>query len=69
MVVGFSRLWGRWPQIAIIAAVVVLVIIDLVLNGSAWDLPLAWGLFLLTQFVYVAFAISFVLAALFAVPG
>ena len=69
MVVGFSRPWGRWPQIAIIAAIVALVIIDLVLYGSAWGLPLAWGLFLLTQFVYGAFAISFVLAALFAVPG
>ena len=69
MVVGFSRPWGRWPQIAVVAVVAVLVIVDLVLYGSAWDLPLAWGLFLLTEFVYAAFAISFSLAALFAVPG
>ncbi len=69
LVVGFSRPWGRWPQIAVVAVVAVLVIVDLVLYGSAWGLPLAWGIFLLTEFVYGAFAISFPLAALFAVPG
>ena len=46
-----------------------LVAIDLVAYGEIWDLPLAWGIFLFTEFVFGYFAISFFLAAAFAVPG
>ena len=63
VVVGFGRSWGRWPQIG------ALVVIDLAAYGDIWDLPLAWGIFLFTEFVLGVFALSFFLAAAVAVPG
>ena len=69
VVVGFGLRWGRWPQFAAIAAVLALVVADLVAYGEIWDLPLAWAVFLYTEFVFGFFAISFVLAAALAVPG
>ena len=69
VVVGFGRGWGRWPQVAVLPVLLALVLIDLVAYGQIWDLPLAWGIFLFTEFVLGFFAISFLLAAIFAVPG
>ena len=69
VVVGFGRKWGRWPQVAVFPTVLALVAIDLVAYGEIWELPLAWGVFLFTEFVFGFFAISFFLAAIFAVPG
>ena len=69
VVVGFGRSWGRWPQVAVFPFAVALVVADLVAYGQIGDLPLAWGVFLFTEFVWGYFAISFFLAALFAVPG
>ena len=69
VVVGFGRRWGRWPQVAVLPAVLALVAIDLVAYGEIWDLRLAWGVFLFTEFVFGFFAISFFLATAFAVPG
>ena len=69
VVVGFGRRWGRWPQIAVLPVALALVLIDLVAYGEIWELPLSWGVFLFTEFVFGYFAISFFLAAAFAVPG
>ena len=69
VVVGFGRRWGRWPQVAALLAVLALVMVDLVAYGEIWDLPLAWAVFLYTEFVLGFFAISFLLAAALAVPG
>ena len=69
VVVGFGRSWGRWPQIAVFPAALALVLIDLVANGEIWDSPLAWGVFLFTEFFFGFLAISFFLAAALAVPG
>ena len=66
------QLWeevGRWPQIAVISAVLALVVIDLLAYGEIWDLPLAWGVFLFTEFTFGFFAISFLLSGALAVPG
>ena len=69
VVVGFGRKWGRWPQAAVLPVVLALVVTDLLAYGRIWDLPLAWGVFLFTEFVYGFFALSFFLAATLAVPG
>ena len=69
VVVGFGRTWGRWPQVAVLLVALALVVTDLVAYGQIWDLPLARGVFLFTEFVFGFWAISFFLAATFAVPG
>ena len=69
VVVGLGRSWGRRPQAAALAVALVLVVIDLVAYGEIWDLPLAWGVFLFTEFVFGLFAVSFFLAGVLAVPG
>jgi hypothetical protein len=69
VVVGFGRHWGRRPQIAVFPVALALVVIDWVAYGHLWDVPLAMGVYLFTQFVFGYFSISFLLAALFAEPG
>ena len=69
VVVGFSRNWGRWPQVAVFPFALALVIAGLVAYGSAWAPPLGWGVFLFTEFFFAAIAASFLLAGTFAVPG
>ncbi len=69
VVVGFSRRWDRWPQVAVAPVLVALLIASLVAYGDAWDLPLAWGVYAFTEFFYGFIAISFLLGSLLAVPG
>ncbi len=69
IVVGFGLKWGRWPQIAVIPIVLVLVAASLVADEGIWGPPLGWGVFIMVQFWYGFIAPSFLLAAIFAVPG
>ena len=69
VVVGFSRAWGRWPQAVAAGVALALVAADLVAYGSAWGPPLGWSLFMLTELFYGLLGVSFVLAAVLAVPG
>ena len=69
VVIGFGRGRGRWPQVALFPFALALIIADLVVYGSAWAPPLGWGLLIFTAFFFGSIAISFVLAAAFAVPG
>ena len=67
--VGLSRIWGRRPQAAVAGAAAALVVVDLVAYGSLWGPPLGWAVFVSAQFAIGFFALSFLFAALFAVPG
>ncbi len=67
--IGFSRGWGRWPEAAVIPFALALIVVDALAYGSAWGPPLGWFVFVLTEFVYALFALSFLLAAALAVPG
>ena len=69
VVVGFGQRWGRWPRLAVLPIAAVLVIADLVAYESAWGPPLGWGVFVMTEFWFAFIGPSFILAALFAVPG
>lgn len=69
VVVGFSRPWGRWPQLATLLLAAVLIVTDLVAYGSVWGPPLGWGMFSLTAFFFGFFAMSFLVAGTLAVPG
>ncbi len=61
IVVGFSRRWGRWPQVAVVPVVVALLIASLVAYGDLWDLPIAWGVYVFIEFFYGFISISFLL--------
>ena len=67
--VGLTRTWGRWPQAVAAGVALALVVADLVAYGSAWGPPLGWSLFMLTELFYGLIGVSFVLAAVLAVPG
>ena len=67
--IGFGKAWGRWPQIVFFPSVVVLLVIDLVVYGSAWEPLLGWGVFLFTEFFYGFIGLSFLLSAIFVSPG
>ncbi len=68
-VVGLGLKWGRWPQIVAIPVAVVLAVIGLVAYENIWAPPLAWGVFIMTQFWYGFIGPSFILAGILAVPG
>ena len=69
VVVGFSRMWVQWPRAAVLPIVLAFVVADLVAYESGWGPPLGWGLFVFAEFFYGYIGISFLLAAIFAVPG
>ena len=69
VVVGFSRRSGRWPQVAVFPFALALVVADLAAYESAWGPPLGLGVFSFTEFFFGFIGISFVLAAVFRVPG
>lgn len=68
-VVGLGLKWGRWPRIVATPIAVVLGGIGLVAYESVWAPPLAWGVFIMSQFWFGFIGPSFILAAIFAVPG
>ena len=69
VVVGFGPTWGRWPQVAVLPFATALVVADLVAYKSAWGPPLGWGVFSFTEFFFLFLGMSFLLAAVFRVPG
>lgn len=69
IVVGLGLKWGRWPQIVSIPVAVVLAGVGLAAYENVWTPPLAWGVFIMTQFWFGFIGPSFIFAALFAVPG
>ena len=69
VVMGFSRQWGRWPQAAVLPFVLALVVADLLAYESGWGPPLGWGLFVFAEVFFGYIGLSFVMAAVFAVPG
>ena len=68
-IVGLSRPWGRWPQIAVAGFAIALIAADFAAYSSGWGPPLGWGIFAFTAFFYAVIGGAFLLAAFFAVPG
>ena len=69
VVVGLGRSWGRRPQAAALGVAAILLVTDLVAHGEIWEPPLAWGIFLFTEFFFGFLGVSFLLAAVLAVSG
>ena len=67
--VGFGRNFGQWPRYIALALIALGGISDVLLTGSIWGLNLSLALMALIAFVYGYLGASFVMAALFAVPG
>ena len=68
-IIGLGLPWGRWPQIAVVPVAAVLIGVSLVAGGDAWGSPAAWGVYVASQFFFGFIGPSFILAAIFAVPG
>jgi hypothetical protein len=67
--VGWSVNWGHWPQIVVLALGVAAAGLDHLVYGRIWAPPLGAIVFGLMAYVTMHLGLSFVLAALFAVPG
>jgi hypothetical protein len=67
--IGFTRNWWRAPQVVVVAAAALAIVIDLAVYGTWWAPPV--GLFALAWLVYFSahLGLSFVLSALIATPG
>lgn len=69
VVVGLSLPWGRLAQLAAIIIALVLLVANFAAYQSAWAPPLGWGLFTFTGVFYASLGVSFLVAAMLAVPG
>ena len=69
VVVGFSRPWGRRPQVAAVLIAIALLAADFAAYGSGWAPPLGWGIYTLTAVFYGLIGVAFLFAAFLAVPG
>lgn len=67
--VGFSRSWGRWPQFIAFLLALAAIAFDLLKYGSPWGPPLGLLVFVLLVYVTGYLGLSFILAAVLAVPG
>ncbi|MFP6594372.1 MAG: hypothetical protein VB860_05245 [Dehalococcoidia bacterium] len=68
-IVGLGLPWGRWPQIAVVPVIAALIGFSFIADGDAWGSPVAWGVYIASQFFFGFIGPSFILAAIFAVPG
>lgn len=67
--VSFNRNWGRAPQAVAAGAALLVFVVGWTVDGQAWSLAFSWFLFLFIGAAFGVFAVSFLLAGLFAVPG
>ena len=67
--VTFSRNAGRFPQATLALTAIVVFAAGWAVEGQAWSLAVSWFVFLFIGAGYGVFAVSFLLAGLFAVPG
>ena len=67
--IGFTRSWGRWPQVVFVLLVLAAVVFDLLQYGSFWGPPLGLLVFLLLTYFTGHLGLSFILAGIFAAPG
>ncbi len=66
---GFSLLWGRWPQGIFLLVAFVLGLYDLFQGGAFWGTPLAFWVAGISVYVHAHMGFSHVLSALLATPG
>lgn len=67
--IGFTRSWGRKPQIVLIGVAAAVSVASMLLNGEPFATPLGWFVVVWLLYVYGHLALSFVLAAVLATPG
>ncbi len=67
--IGFSRNWGRWPQVGVLLAAAVGGSISYTMNGTVWSSPLNWIVWAWLTYEFAHLTLSFVLAAVLATPG
>ena len=69
VMVGLSLPRGRLAQLGALIIGAVLLGVDFAAYQSAWGPPLGWGVFTFTALFYGSLGVSFLIAAVLAVPG
>lgn len=67
--IGFTRAWGRWPQLVIVLLGVAAAFASFVQSGSFWGPPLGLLIFTFLLYVFGHLGVSFILAGTLATPG
>ncbi len=67
--IGYTRTWGRWPQLIIGLVIIIIVAFNLIRWESFWGPSLGWFILFWLAYVYGHFGISFILAGVLATPG
>lgn len=67
--IGYTRTWGRWPQLIISLVIISFVAFYLIRWRSFWGPSLGWFILLWLAYVYGHLGISFILAGVLATPG
>jgi len=66
---GFSRRWGRWPQVVYLLLLCGAALCDWLAYGSLWAPPLGFIVLLLFLYVFAHVGLSFLVAGVAATPG
>ena len=67
--IGFGVSWRRWPQVALLAGVGVVIVASLMKDGSIWSEPLGWVLLVWLLYESLHLGVCFILSAVLATPG
>lgn len=66
---GFSRTWGRWPQLIVVLLAIMAIFSNLMRSGGWWGTSLGILNFVLVVYYTGHLGLSFVLASILAHPG
>jgi hypothetical protein len=67
--IGFTRSWGRWPQVVALLLALAATTFDILQYGKVWGPALGLLIWVLMVFVLGYLGLSLVLAAIMALPG
>ena len=67
--IGFGVNWRRWPQVVVLVAAGIAIVMSLSSEGKIWSEPLGWVLLVLLLYETLHLGVSFVLSAVLATPG
>jgi len=67
--IGFTKKWGRKPQLVVIILFILGVIASYLLEGRFWAAPLGYMVLIFLYYFYIHLGLSFFISAIIATPG